>query len=102
MRKAESNFLLARKGFIEVNAPLEFAVISLDLACIYFDERRWRDLRQIASDTYRVCRGLGAQREMLAALGLWGKAIQENRLDHEILRRAREQLLESGRPAGIG
>lgn len=102
IRKAESNFIISRKGFAEVNAPLEFAVISLDLAGIYFDEHRWGKLREISKDTFQVCKGLGASREILAALALWGCAVQQEQLTHELLRQARKQVLESGKPAGMG
>lgn len=40
VRKAELDLEQARKGFVEVNAPLEFAVISLDLGLIYLNEQR--------------------------------------------------------------
>lgn len=102
VRKAESNFMTARKGFADVRAPLEFAVVSLDLAGIYFDERRWEKLREIALETFRICKGLSATREMLAALALWGRAVQEEQLTHELLRQARGKLLEAGSPAGFG
>ena len=101
VRKAESNFMTARKGFADVRAPLEFAVVSLDLAGIYFDERRWEKLREIALETFRICKGLSATREMLAALALWGRAVQEEQLTHELLRQARGKLLEAGSPAGF-
>lgn len=100
-RRAEVNYEIAREGFIELNAPLEVALVSLDLAGVYFDDGRWEELQEMATTTFQICKGLAATREMLAALALWGRAVQEEQLTHALLRQSREKILETGRPAGV-
>jgi tetratricopeptide (TPR) repeat protein len=77
LRAAESVLLQARQGFVERNLLYEAALISLDLAAVYVRLQAEQELQQTVSETVRIFRGLGVDREALASL------LQLQQLSHQ-------------------
>ena len=76
--RAEQAFKMARRGFVRLEAPLQIALVSLDLAALYRTWNQWEDLETLAADTSRRFNELCADVEATAALLLWVEAV-ENR-----------------------
>lgn len=100
VRQAEIYFRMAREGLVALEAPLEVAMISLDLGLILLEDRRFEELRRLAFETHRLAQGLGATTEALATLALWVRATQGD-LDHHLLGSLRTNLARSTAPAGL-
>ena len=77
---AERRFKRALEVLRLFRAPFDFALVSLDLSVLYFHEKRWRELEQLARDTYRLFRELSADSEAIAALSLWFDAAMKHHL----------------------
>jgi len=91
-RRAEVGLRRVRDGLIELEIPYEVALISLDLSALYRDEGRWREVRQLASETCRFFSALAADRQASAALLMWHEAALAKALDDEVLGQVRTTL----------
>lgn len=78
--RAEEAFEEVRKGFTDRGIPYDAATVSMDLATIYLEQGRYRELQTLASETLGIFRNLGVQREILAALELFRKATEARQL----------------------
>ncbi len=94
-RQGERLLQAARKGFIELGAAHEVAVVSLDLALLHLDEGRepW-EIEAFAVETYRLCRDLSADEEALAALAIWRHAAAQGELTSEVVQAARKTIAQ--------
>ncbi len=97
-RKGELLLRKARQHLVALEVPYEVGVISLDLACMYLEEGRDREIETLARDTYRCFRALSVEREALAALSLWTTAIKKRQLSEELLGNVREKLTAFAAP----
>ncbi len=91
-RQAEQYFHSARDGFVQLAAPYEAAMVSLDLAVRYLYDRRFFELKRLLAETYSVFRALEVDRESLAALALIQTAFAEECLTLEQITRTRAML----------
>jgi tetratricopeptide (TPR) repeat protein len=82
---AEAERLLgeARNGFILQNIGYDAAMVSLDLALIYVQQRRTTELRQLADEMHKIFAAGDVHREAIAALLLFEDAVREERLTAE-------------------
>ncbi len=76
VERAETAFLRAREGFIQLGAPWEIALVGLELAALYRSLGRWDDLFAIAFDTLQRFRRLSGNTQAVAALSLCVDAAQ--------------------------
>lgn len=79
-RRAEEAFQEVQKGFLEREIPFEAALVSFDLATVFLDEGRFAELKELAGQILAVFRGFGIEREVIAALELFQKAIDAQRV----------------------
>ena len=94
--QAEGLLRTARKGLFKLGvAPLDVALISLDLAAVMIDNRRLVASQELAYDTGRMLKVLGVSAEALEAIAIWAKA---ERLTVELLQQIRQDLAVRSRP----
>ena len=74
--QAESLFLAARDGFINEGIPYDTALVSLELATLYAEQRRTADLKRLAEEMVPIFSSLHIHREALAALAYLKQAVQ--------------------------
>ncbi len=82
---AEAERLLGevRNGFILQNIGYDAAMVSLDLALIYVQQKRAPELKQLADEMHRIFAAGDVHREAMAALLLFEDAVREERLTAE-------------------
>lgn len=108
-RLAESLFLAARDGFVEEGVPYDTALVSLEIATLYAEQGRTRDLKRLAQEMLPIFSSLQIHREALAALTFLKQAIEAERASlgvvmgvADYLRRARHDPgLRFGPPPGV-
>ncbi len=97
--RAETRYSLARRGFVRLDLPWEIALVSLDLAALYRAGERWKELEDLAADTFGRFRELCADFETIGALSLWVDAVQARRGVKAAITAARETVeTRMGRP----
>lgn len=77
--QAESLFLAAREGFINEGIPYDTALVSLELATLYAEQRRTADLKRLAEEMVPIFSSLHIHREALAALAYLKQAAEAER-----------------------
>ena len=92
------SLLTARQGFVVLGVVLEVALIAVDLSVIYLEEGRFDELRQLASETYKLCQSSGLTQDARSALLLWYQAVRGQRLTSEVIATVREALQEAMAP----
>ncbi len=98
--QAELSYKASRRGLIEMVAPYEVAMISLDLAALYLPQGRLGELRELASETWKLCSGLSLQKQAISALQLWHDAVEQRQLTLELLTSTRTTVAAHTIPAG--
>ena len=101
-RRAEQLLKKARGGLLALGAPLEIALVSLDLSALYHLEGRWADLEELAADTYRRFCDLSADSEAIAALCLWKDGVEMRTLTDEVISAAKTAIEERMRYGILG
>ncbi|MCP3959250.1 MAG: hypothetical protein GY719_15475 [bacterium] len=91
--RAETRYRLARRGFVRLDLPWEIALVSLDLAALYRAGERWKELEDLAADTFGRFRELAADFEAIAALSLWVDAVEARRGVKAAIAGAREVVI---------
>lgn len=84
---AEAERLLGevRNGFILQNIGYDAAMVSLDLALIYVQQRRMPELKQLADEMHQIFGAGDVHREAVAALLLFEDAVREEKLTTEVV-----------------
>jgi tetratricopeptide (TPR) repeat protein len=77
--QAESLFMAARDGFIHEGIPYDTALVSLELATLYAEQRRTADLKRLAEEMVPIFSSLHIHREALAALAYLKQAAEAER-----------------------
>lgn len=75
-----------RNFFLEKEIAHDSALVSLDIAAIYLRQRRTTELKQLANQMLRVFHALRINREAIAALVLFQKAVEVDRVTLGLVR----------------
>jgi tetratricopeptide (TPR) repeat protein len=89
---AERLLLAARQGFLDREIPYEAALVSLDVAVLYAEQKRTAELKRLAGEALPIFTSLGIQREALAALLFLKQAADAERLSVEVAARLADFL----------
>ncbi len=92
LASAEQAFQTAQQGFADSGETGYAAVISLDLAVLFLEQKRNRSTAEIAMSLIPTLEGLRIHREVLVALGLLRTAIAEERLSRDLLQQLQATL----------
>lgn len=76
LRGAEDAWREAHEGFVSAQVPYEAATVAFDLAGLFAEQGRTRELRELAGELVTVYRGLGVSREAIAALIVFERAAE--------------------------
>lgn len=98
MDEAEQIYRDVQQNFLRLGLAYDAALVSLDLALLYSDQGRNEDLRQLSAEILPVFEARDVQREALAAMLLFHRAVEEERLTSELLQQLIAALRRS-RPA---
>jgi tetratricopeptide (TPR) repeat protein len=90
--QAESLFLAARDGFVEEGIPYDTALVSLELATLYAEQGRTRDLRRLTESMVPIFSSLHIHREALAALAYFKQAAEAEQATVEVVAGVAEYL----------
>lgn len=85
LEAAESHFAAARYCFAQLEMPFDVALVSLELALVYLDQRRFGDLRSLAGGLTEVFRGQERYRECFAALHLFHTAVELEKVTADLV-----------------
>lgn len=91
-RKAERLLIAARKKFVELGAPLEAALVSLERAVLYLHWAEWPRLTELALETFGEFRALSSHSEAIAALRVWVEGSQAGSLTTKRLREVQRTI----------
>jgi tetratricopeptide (TPR) repeat protein len=78
--EAEALLLEARERFLAEEIPFDAAVVSLELAVIYAEQKRTAELKQLAAEMLPIFTALKIHREALAALMFLKQAVDSEQL----------------------
>jgi tetratricopeptide (TPR) repeat protein len=78
--EAEAMFLAVQKDFLRHGMGYDAALVALDLAILYAQERRTAEIKQLSTEIGPVFESREVHREAMAALVLFREACQEERL----------------------
>lgn len=92
----EEHLKRAQAAFIAAELPFDAALVSLELAALYCDERHTAGLRDLAAALQPLFGAKALHREALAALDVFHQALMaERRLSPELITRLRAYLQEA-------
>ncbi|HKV09753.1 MAG TPA: tetratricopeptide repeat protein [Thermoanaerobaculia bacterium] len=76
--RAETLLLEAREGFLAEGpgSAYDIALVSLELALVYAEQHRLRELKRLAQEMVLIFSSRGIHREALAALTFWKQAVE--------------------------
>jgi tetratricopeptide (TPR) repeat protein len=78
--EAEALLLAARERFLTDESPFDAAVVSLELAVLYAEQKRTAELKQLAAEMLPIFTALKIHREALAALMFLKQAVDSEQL----------------------
>ena len=93
--EAEEAFLAIRDYFLERQIAHEVANVGLDLSLIYLRSGRWQEARDTATMMLEIYRSKRIQREAIAALALFQKAVTSETATLELVSRLKLFLEEA-------
>jgi tetratricopeptide (TPR) repeat protein len=79
----------------------DYALVALDLALLYREERRWAEIRVLASRMLDIFRGRKIHRETIAAVLLFQKAAEREAVSAELVRRLQDYLKQAREQPGL-
>ncbi len=100
-RTAERRLRPAFKQFLALGAPVEAALVGLELGLVYWITEEWQKLEELALETYNRFRELSSDTEALAALKLWMEGAKMRELTQASMVSTRdlfERMAEKRRP----
>ena len=100
-RLAESLFLAARDGFVEEGVPYDTALVSLEIAALYAEQGRTRDLKRLAQEMLPIFSSLQIHREALAALTFLKQAIEAERASLRVVAGVADYLRRARHDPGL-
>jgi len=83
---AEDELLGVREFFVAQQVAHDTALVSLDLAVIYLRKRRTAELKELATEMLTIFHALRVNREAIAALVLFQKAVEVERVTLGLVR----------------
>lgn len=89
---AERAFHEVRTGFQEADLPYDMALVSLDLAALWLDQGRNREIQLLLDETVAIFRDRGIRREAIAALLMLREAFERERATAALLRTVASEL----------
>lgn len=96
--QAEEAFRSVQQEFLARGMGYDAALVSLDLAVLYAQERRTGELKKLAAELMRVFEARDVRREAVAALLMFQKACEEERLTTQLAGKIARMLKEAKRP----
>jgi hypothetical protein len=83
IEEAEKGFAQVRQEFFARNMAYDFALATLELALLWLQRRRTRDVRELAEGMVWIFRSEDIHREALAALDLFCAAARQEKATAE-------------------
>ncbi len=90
--EAERSFQDVRSGFNEASLPYDLALVSLDLAALWLEQGRTREIRALLDETVAIFQARGIRREAIASLLMLREAIERERATAVLLRTVASEL----------
>jgi tetratricopeptide (TPR) repeat protein len=90
--EAERSYQDVRSGFAEASLPYDLALVSLDLAALWLEQGRNREIRALVDETVAIFQARGIRREAIAALLMLREAIERERATAVLLRTVASEL----------
>ena len=94
---AESAFQEVRKEFMERGLTYEVAVVAIDLAAVYLEQGRTAEVKELSTEMVTVFRSLEIPRETYAALVLFQRASEMERISFQVVQELSEFLEKAQR-----
>jgi tetratricopeptide (TPR) repeat protein len=101
LRRAETQFLAARDGFLAEGIPYDTALVSLELALLYAEQGRTEDLKRLAAEMVPVFASRHIHREALAALTFFRQAVEAEKAGAELVARVAAYLRRAESDPGL-
>lgn len=95
VKEAEHAFSEARQTYLELEKPLDFALVSLDLAALHLGEGQNDAARRVAAEILPIFRSRQIEREAIAAVMVFQQAVEKDRITFELIHRLSKSLEES-------
>lgn len=92
LAEAEQAFQDVRAGFAEVGVTYDIALVSLELAEIWLDQGRNREIQALLDDTVTAFRARGIRREAIATLLMLRESVERQSITTALLRAAADTL----------
>jgi hypothetical protein len=90
--RAEKAFGEVRSGLGEVGLPYDMALVSLELAAVWLEQGRTREIQVLLDETVATFQARGIRREAIAALLMLREAIERERATAVLLRTVASEL----------
>ncbi len=86
LARAKTAFQAAKSFFVEEGMALDVALVSLDLALVLLRERRTAELKSLSTEMIGIFRRYRLNREAIAALVLFQKAVELESVSYGLIR----------------
>lgn len=90
--EAERSFLDVRNGFDQADLPYDMALVALDLAALWLEQGRNREIQTLLDETVTVFQVRGIRREAIGALLMLREAFERERGTAALLRTVAAEL----------
>jgi tetratricopeptide (TPR) repeat protein len=100
-RRAETQLLAARDGFLAEGIPYDTALVSLELALLYAEQGRTEDLKRLAAEMVPIFASRHIHREALAALTFFRQAVEAERAGAELVAKVAAYLRRAEGDPGL-
>jgi tetratricopeptide (TPR) repeat protein len=100
-RRAETQLLAARDGFLAEGIPYDTALVSLELAMLYAEQGRTEDLKRLAAEMVPIFTSRHIHREALAALAFLRQAVEAERAGAELVAKVAAYLRRAEGDPGL-
>lgn len=92
--EARAQLEQVRRDFEDRGLPYDYALVSLDVAMLYREERRFPEIKALAGEILKIFNAQGVHREAIAAIVLFREAAEKEQVTAELLRRLQGYLTE--------